>query len=211
MNSILTRRFTRREIVLMMLLVLIALVGIYFYAVHYPIVQRHKEIESERNEVEFNTEVAQTRSVVYKSMKSELEEIFAMPGDELTVMPEYDNIQTLMNYFNVIFSGTDPALNFDEVYMDGKINVRTMRFSFKASSYKQAKKILGQLTSTGYRCMLENVSIVPEQNEGEIENGALKVSGVITFYELASKEQLKQIAAEKQAEEAARAADFDTE
>lgn len=187
MNNLLNRRFSRREIALILLLVVILLVGMYFYFVHYPITQRHAEIEEEREEIALSTEVAEARYAVYQSMKSELAEIFAMPEDKLTVMPEYDNIQTLMNYFHVIFvDGTNEALNYDSVSVNGNIAKRTVRFSFTAVSYEQAKEILGQLAGTGYRCLLENVSLVPAESGGEVETGALRVSGTITFYELAS-------------------------
>ena len=186
MSNVLTRRFTRRELFMMMLLVLVVLVGLYFYMVHYPITQRHEQIETERDEIALSTQVAEIRAGQYRDMKSELDEIFAMPEDELTVMPEYDNIQTLMNYFNVIFAGTGQALNFDEVRFNGNIAVRTMRFSFTASSYRHAKRILGQLTDTGFRCQMESVSIVPAEADGEVESGVLKISGSITFYEFAA-------------------------
>ena len=196
MRNALTRTFTRREVVLMLVLVLIVLVGAYFYAVHYPVTTRLAEIETEREDLELNTTVAETRAAIYRSMKSELEEIFAMPEDEITVMPEYDNIQALMNYFNVIFAGTDPTLNYDEVRMNGNIAARTIRFHFTAPNYAHAKTILGQLTATGYRCLLESVSMSPVEERltdkdgvelgirNEIENSRIQVSGTITFYEL---------------------------
>ena len=186
MNAVLTRSFTRREQAMLLVLVLAILVGLYFYAVHYPIVNRMEEIEQETEEVALATTVAETRYAQYKAMKAELDEIFAMPEDELTVMPEYDNFQTLMNYFNVIFLGTDPSLNFDAVRTSGKIATRTVRFSFTAGDYAQAKRILGQLTGTGFRCLMENVSLTPADNNEEVESGVLKVSGTITFYELAA-------------------------
>lgn len=186
MSNVLTRKLTRREQFLMLLLVLIIIIGLYFYLVHYPIEQRYEEIAAEREEIALQTDVAVVRAGIYQSMKMELDEIFAMPEEEITVMPEYDNIQTLMNYFNVIFVGTDPVLNYDAVRVNGKIATRTIRFTFTATDYNHAKKILGQLTDTGFRCQLESVSIVPAENGGEVETGAQKVSGTITFYELAS-------------------------
>ena len=186
MNAVLNRSFTRREQVLILVLVLAALVGLYFYAVHYPIVNRLEEIETEQEEIALRTEVAEKRASQYRAMKAELEEIFAMPEDQITVMPEYDNFQTLMNYFNVIFLGTDPVLNFDAVRTSGKIATRTVRFSFTAEGYAQAKHILDQLTDTGFRCLLDSVSLVPSESDGEVELSPLRVSGTVTFYELAA-------------------------
>ena len=76
------------------------------------------------------------------------------------------------------------ALSQDTPSVNGNIVTRNIRFSFTAESYDQAKLILGQLTGTGYRCLMHSVSVSPAENGEEIEEGPLKVSGTITFYEL---------------------------
>ena len=182
MNNVLNRRFTSRERWLMLVLALILVCGLYFLVVHYPITQRMEEIEIEMEEIASDTDIANVRYTIYQSMKNELDEIFAMPEDELTVMPEYDNLQTLMVYFNTIFAGTDPSFNFDQVRINGNVATRTIRFSFTASDYYKAKDILHKLTDTGYRCLLDNVSFGTTVDEVEV--GELKISGTITFYEL---------------------------
>lgn len=185
----LKRTFTRREIILMLLLALIALAGLYFYAVHYPIVNRMAQIDAETEDVLFQTDVANVRLGLYNSMKAELEEIFAMPEDQLTVMPAYDNFQTLLRHFNTIFEGHEPVLNFDTVKMNGNIAERTVRFTFSAQNWPEAREILTRLTGTGYRCLLDSLSFTPVEQEnredaGDVQNSPLKVTGSITFYEL---------------------------
>ncbi len=188
MNSFINRSFSRREKLLMLFLVLILLAGLYFYLVHYPITSRLEEIDEETDEVLFQTDIANTRLGLYNDMKSELDEIFAMPEDQITVMPEYDNIQTLMNMFNVIFAGTQQNLSFDEVKInDNNVAERTVRFSFNADSYDHARQILSALTGTGYRCLMNSLSFSPVASQGQeksnVENSGLRVSGDITFYE----------------------------
>lgn len=183
MSDFLNRSFSRREKVLMLVLALVLVAGLYFLLVHYPVSQRMDEIELENEEILFEKDVADSRLAVYNDMKAELDEIFAMPEDEITVMPEFDNIQTLMNIFNDIFQGTGQTLNFDNVTYNGNIASRTMRFSFSAADYAQAKSILERLTGTGFRCLMDSVSFAPTE-DGSVESGALRVSGTITFYEL---------------------------
>lgn len=188
MNSFINRSFSRREKLLLLLLVLILIVGLYFYLVHYPVTSRLEEIDLETDDVLLQTDVANVRLGLYNDMKSELDEIFKMPEDELTVMPEYDNIQTLMNMFNVIFAGTQQSLSFDEVRInDNNVAERTVRFSFTAAGYDDARRVLSALTGTGYRCLMNSLSFSPTNYVGEgtanVENAPLRVSGDITFYE----------------------------
>ncbi len=182
--SHINRNLSRREKVLLLVLVLIGLIGLYFYLVHYPIVNRMSEIENERGEVADQQIVADARSAVYKSMKDELDVIFAMPEDKITVMPNYDNIQVLMQQFNTIFANVSPELSFDTVTVSDGVAVRTMRFSFAASGYEEAKEVITNLTGTGFRCLLSGLTLSP--SDGDVETNELHVSGVITFYENAA-------------------------
>lgn len=182
MSDFMNRSFSRREKLLLLLLVIILLVGLYFYLVHYPITQRLDEIELETDDVLFQQDVANTRLQMYNEMKDELDIVDAMPEDQVTMMPEYDNIQTLMNMFNVIFAGTQQSLSFDNVRInDNNVAERTVRFSFTARDYDHARQVLANLTGTGYRCLLDSLSF--GASGGSVETGELRVTGNITFYE----------------------------
>ncbi len=187
MSGFLNRSFSRREKGLLLLLVVVLLVGLYFKLVHYPIVSRMEEIEAETEETLDAQAVADVRLGIYNDMSAELEEIFAMPAEDITEMPAYDNEATLMGYLNYIFAGTDQNLNISKV-QNGNIWERNVRFSFTARSYAQARGVITDLTHTGYRSLLDSLSFAPsggEEGEG-IETGELTVSGSITFYELAN-------------------------
>ncbi len=181
-QNVMTHRLSNREKVLLLVLVLVLLVGLYFYVVHYPITNRLDEIELERDDLLVSQAVADTRLQTYNDMKAELEEIFAMPEDEITVMPAYSNRETLLLYFDKIFAGTSQVLNFDDERETDGIVERTVRFSFNADSYAKARQVLTDLTvGSGYRCLLDSLTVSPV--EGNIEAGALRISGTITFYE----------------------------
>lgn len=181
-ENVMNHRLSTREKLLLLLMVLILLVGLYFYLVHYPITERMEEISLEREDLLVQQAVADTRLQTYNDMKAELEEIFAMPEDEITVMPEYSNRETLLLYFDQIFAGTNQVLNFDDERVNDNIVERGVRFSFNADSYAQARDILTKLTvASGFRCLLDSLSVSP--SGGDLENGALRISGSITFYE----------------------------
>lgn len=183
MANVMTRRFTLREKVLLGLLIVILLIGLYFFLVHYPIENRLEEIASERDEVEMQIEIAEAREKIYNDMQEELQDIFTQPADEITYMPKYDNIQVLMSKFNEIFLDLEPRMTFSSVIIENGIVTRPISFSFQAPSYEKAKEVLIELTGTGFRCLLSNITVSP--SSGSIFSDSLTVSGTITFYELA--------------------------
>lgn len=178
----LMHRFTKREKVIIVILAIALVVGFYFMVIHYPVKTRLEEIELEKQQVDDETTVALAVAAQYKNMKTELEEIFALPEDEITVMPEYDNKQTLIHYFNSVFADTAPDLRFSGVKTKGSIASRTIGFNFTSPDYASAKDILRKLTGTGFRCLMQSVSLSPA--EGSVEDDELRISGNIIFYEL---------------------------
>ncbi len=202
----LMRSFNRREKIMLLVLVLVALVGLYVLAVHNPIKKELADLETEREEMELQRDVAQAIALRYNSMKSELEEIFAMPQDQITVMPLYDNAEALMVQLNHILGDLEYNLTFSEVTFQEKVATRAVQFTFTAPSYEAARDIIQRLTHTGNRSLMNALTITPAENtsrgdgnsniylrsndrettaSGGILAGPLQVSGTITFYESA--------------------------
>lgn len=175
--------FTKREKIIIFIAAVALVIGFYFLVIHYPCKTRLAEIEQEKLQVEDDTSIASIMFQSYSGMKKELDEIFAMPADEITYMPEYDNVVTLMS----MLDGIIPLAQYNisqSVSVDGTIASRSISFNFAASDYEAAKVVLDRLQSTGYRCLMQNLTIAP--SDGSVTGRDVKVSGSIVFYELVS-------------------------
>lgn len=206
----LMRSFSRREKALLLVLVLVMLVGLYVLAVHNPVKASLADLALEKEEQELQLQVAQIKLGQYNNMKAELEEIFAMPKDQLTVMPPYDNAEALMVQLNHILGALEYDLNFSEVEFDENVATRAVQFTFDAPSYEEARSIIQRLTHTGNRSLMNTLTIAPKEGDGGFSNinlrarqtqvvqnrgiltGPQTVSGTITFYELAPQSAEKQ-------------------
>lgn len=177
----LMHNFSKREKVILFIAAIALVVGFYFLVIHYPCKTRLAEIEEEKVTVEDETMLANIMLDSYNGMKNELDEIFSMPEDEITYMPEYDNIVTLMSILDGIIPRSEYTLS-QSVGIEGTIAARTMNFNFTAANYEQAKEILSQLQGTGYRCLMQNLTIAP--SDGSVTGSDVKVSVGIVFYEL---------------------------
>lgn len=200
----LMRSFTKREKFLLLVLVLVMLAGLYVLAVHNPVKASLTRLAQEKEDAELRLQVAQIKAKQYNEMKAELEEIFAMPKDQLTVMPPYDNTKALMVQFNHIFGELEYDLAFSPATFNDNVATRAVQFTFDAPSYEEARIIIERLNRTGNRSLMNTLSIAPAAPKGEnnrggninlrtdrvtqqrnIREGVQTVSGTITFYELA--------------------------
>lgn len=206
----LMRSFSRREKVMLVILALVLMVGLYVLLVQRPVEAKLDALALEKEDLELREQVAEIRLGQYSKMKKELDEIFAMPKDQLTVMPPYDNIETLMVQFDSIFLGLEPKLSFPPIKTEEGVATRPIQFEFEAPSYDQARAILTRLTRTGYRSLLDGLAIKPAEAirtgrlggeilaGGSIQQGPVLVQGTISFYEL-DPEATETTAAEEEA------------
>ena len=178
----LMHNFTKREKIVLLVLVVFLLIGFYFLVIPYPVTTRLEEIEAEKLMVEDQTNLAITKGQVYVKMKNELNEIFALPFEKITVMPAYDNHTQLLYNYQSIFRDLSPNLTFGNVSIDGGIATRTVSFTVTVKDYAEAKDFITKLTGTGFRCLLQNITVSP--SDGNIEADQLTLSGNIIFYEL---------------------------
>lgn len=197
-RNFLKRRFTTREIILMLVLLAILFVGLYFWLVYYPINDKIAEVEKERDDLQLQLAVLHAREEQYDKWSKELEEIYKIPESDRTYMPEYNNVRALADEFGKIFQGLEPSISYPSAILneDETVYIRTVQFSFKiegvdsphfATDYKKARDVLDQLTHLEYRNLLTSLNISPSDRNGEgnIYTDSLTISCTMIFYELA--------------------------
>ncbi len=194
-KNYLKRHFTTREIVFLVILLVVLLIGLYFGLVFYPIQARVADLNAQREQLEFNMDVANARKAEYDNMKKELERI-AASGDT-TIMPLYKNNEqqeVLHACFQAIVGGLQERANisFATPSENDGVYSRNVSFSFRVTEadtepgqtvYEKTRSILTALLTTGYRCLMTSLTFTP--SGGDLLNGDVGVSTTIVFYELA--------------------------
>ena len=185
-NKYLSRKFTLRELILLAVLLVILLIGLYFWLVFYPIQDRQTQLEEDRAELALQIQVAEQREANYDRMSKELEDILKLPENERTFMPKYQNDEALYAQFDVIFAGiTNRTITNtgNTLLEDDGIYSRTFTFNFRCDSFDQAKEILIALTHTPYRSLMNGLTISP--SNGSVADDSVTVNTTVIFYELA--------------------------
>ncbi len=194
MSQFIKHRFSRREKALALVLIVALLVGLYFFAVHFPVTRGISQAEQDTEEVDARLTEAQAKMAEYTQMQQELEEILAQPADQITIMPPYNNIETLMQRLDVIFAGTNAQFSFGQAQITEGVAARSISFQCTAASYQEARRLLRDLTGMGYRCLINSFSFNPE-SDTSLYSGPLDVSASVTFYEYAGEPEEESVEA----------------
>lgn len=186
----LSKQFTRREKVLLIILALLLLFAVYFLAVHRPVTEALDRIQAESETVSADLMVLEAKQQRMEQMQKELDEILAQPN--VAEIPTYDNLQQVMNFLNtVLHSANEYSLSFQSLQQqeDNSILRRAMQMTFVTLSYKEARDMISQLQNCPYRCQLSDFSIAPvsaggqSQEAASLLDGPVQVSVTVTFYE----------------------------
>lgn len=172
------RKMTTREWILLGVLVVLALVSGYVMLFYMPTTAARDnalaEAESYRNQLA----AAQVRLAEKQRMERELNEIAQNPSS--VGLPDYDNIQPLMEELSAILSAAQSySLSFATPDTSESIVTREVSVSFTCDSYIAAKGVLQRLHDSQYRCMLNNINI----SRGETAYDPATVSAGIVFFE----------------------------
>ena len=187
----LSKQFTRREKVLLIILALLLLFAVYFLAVHRPVTEALDRIQAESETVSADLMVLEAKQQRMEQMQKELDEILAQPN--VAEIPTYDNLQQVMNFLNtVLHSANEYSLSFQSLQQqeDNSILRRAMQMTFVTLSYKEARDMISQLQNCPYRCQLSDFSIAPATADGQsrdtvaaLLDGPVQVSLTVTFFE----------------------------
>lgn len=175
-------RLTLREYILVSIL-LILLLGVCYYMFYYtPLQNDLQSIRTETSEIQSEIEVATAQYASMSKMQAELDEIFSNGKDKVTEIAPYDNAKVVMSELNGILSQSlNYKLSFADpiIEADGTVR-RTVGMSFSCNGYDSAKRIINNLCSSRWRCLMKNISVNGDKN---IVDNQVTCNATIVFFE----------------------------
>lgn len=190
--NVMNRKFTLREIILLIVLIAVIFIGIYFLLIYYPVQNEIDDIQQKKEQLLKDSEEADRNLIIYNSMYNALEEIEKIPDDERTKMYKdtVEETEFIQKELSKIFDVALPSKRFGEsVTNDNIVQWRiqitglTIPTSDPETAYLKFKKMLIALKNLGRRMLINDFSLTP--GDGNIETDEIKASITITFYELA--------------------------
>lgn len=181
------RPLSKRELVLLAVLVVVALFAGYFQLFLAPVESRKAQaqerlVQAQDAEVEEAAKLQQMQK-----MQAKLEKLKNSQEYLSTGIPNYDNIDNVIVQLDAILSAAgEYHLTFSNVTYGDDMVLRPIQMSFTASNYAAAKQILANLYGCPYRCSLSKITVATDSDnaaQGSIAKRKVTVTLTATFYE----------------------------
>ena len=101
----LSKQFTRREKILLVILALLLLAAVYFWVVHLPVTETLADVQAQKEDISANLMVLEAQQQRMEKMQAELDEILSQPN--VAEIPKYDNLQRVMDFLNTVLRFAD--------------------------------------------------------------------------------------------------------
>lgn len=177
----LSREFTTKEKLLLLLLCLI-LVGLAYYQfVDQPVREALRNAQSEQDSLNMELKTVEAKLAVMRRMRDEMEDITA--GGSVSKMESYNNSKAEIALLNDILHDTPQyTITFANVTRDGDQIRRNFTLQFTVDSYEKVESIIQQLSGSPYRCLVGDLKISGARN-ASLRDGIVTVNTTATFFE----------------------------
>lgn len=155
---------TIREKVMLVILGLLCLALVYYYAFYIPTQEEIQQLEEEYLTIDDTLIAVEAKSARLEKMKADLEMLKGSDTDDTKALPAYDNRQNLMSQLSIILAKSDNYnISFGEVSGDGTTVRRNIRLDYTCGSYQAAKALLLEIYNGEYPCAFDSLYL---SNEG---------------------------------------------
>ena len=152
-----SREFTTKEKVLLVLLVVIILALAYYRFLHIPCKEAIEAAHAQRDAYQQDLTAALAKENQLLDMKKELDSLGEL--GMASRMESYNNSKAeLTKLNNILEDANSYSIDFQNVRKNGDQIRRDFTLSFQTDTFEDAKKIISELTDCEYRCRLGNMS-----------------------------------------------------
>lgn len=182
--KVLSRDFTRKEKVLIALLLLILTAMAYYQFLDQPVREGIANAQAEQASLQVELDAVNEKIRTLEKMRRELEQMTA--SDTMSLMPSYNNLKAELALLNDILKDTlQFSITFSDVTRKGDQIRRNFTMQFSTRNYAEMEWVLEQLTNSPYRCLIGDLRcawVTNRYNWVEYER-VINVTATATFYE----------------------------
>lgn len=181
---VLSRDFTTREKIILVILVLFLIGFGYYQFIDKPVREGLARAESESAALQTEIAAVNTKIATLQRMQDEIDSINAEGRN--SYMASYNNSKAELKLLNDVLSqATQYSISFSNVTRSGDQIRRDFSLQFTAPDYQAMWNIINDLTGVEYRCLIGNLScsLNKIRYRDRTEYGALSVSVTATFFE----------------------------
>lgn len=179
--KVLSRDFSLKEKLLLLLLSLV-LVGLAYYQfVDQPVRSKVESAHAEASSLSAELKTVDAKLERMHRMRDELDDVTA--GGSASEMGSYNNSKEEYTLLNDILGDTlKYSITFANVTRDGDQIRRNFTFQFTTDDYEAMERMIGELEENHYRCLIGDLRCTASR-DGDVTEGNITVNGTATFYE----------------------------
>ncbi len=183
-NKVITRSFSTREKILLLIMVILAIAALYYFGLVKNVIDAQAENTAKLDEIEIQTQAQTALAARYTSMQQRLDALG--PDKNLPVVAVYDNLENeLMDLYAILENTTDSALDFKKPTLSDKTVRREIKISFITANYDSAFAVVSALQDGKYRSLVNDITMNGKlYANGEVES--VSTSLTVTFFETTS-------------------------
>ncbi len=186
----LSRKFTTREKVLLLILILILVGELYYLLVHRKVENDLLEAQTRFEQAKVTYEIENAKTVKKNGMLKAIQE--AQKDEDVHPLPDYDNSTNVVAYLNGVMASADEYnLVFNTVNYSNYVAMRPINMSFTCQGYQAVRNIVTQLENGPYYCEVTGLSMAAGNGAVDLTGGYVSVQMTAVFYEYVGTEQLE--------------------
>ncbi len=181
--SVLSRDFSTREKVILLILLLFLVGFAYYQFVDKPVRESLAAAEAETEKLQTELTSVRSRIATLQRMRDEIDDVTS--GGLNSYMPSYNNSREELRLLNDILSDTTQyTITFTGLTRSGDQIRRNFTLQFTASDYDVMKTVIAELTGSEMRCLIGDLrcSLVTNRYR-DWADGVISVNCSAVFYE----------------------------
>ena len=182
--KVLSRDFTNKEKMLLLVFAMLILGLLYYYLVDQPVRKEIARCETEKVQLQKVLTQVEDKLHTLESMKEELENIEA--SGDVSEMKSYNASKEEIRILNDALSHTSKySITFSSVTRDGDQIRRNFSLEFTAVDYETMALILSDLAESPLRCRIANIQCSRRSRYAlyNYDDAVYNIKATATFYE----------------------------
>ncbi len=180
----LSRKFTTREKILLLILSVILLAELYFLLVHQRVEREFAEAQARTETATIAYDIERVKAERKQEMQRKIQE--AQRDANARPLPDYDNSTNVVAYLNGVMAATEEYnLVFNAVDFSSYAAMRPINMNFSCLGYAAVRDIVAQLENGPYYCEVTRLSMSVASETGDMTGNLVSVQMTAVFYEYA--------------------------
>ncbi len=182
-TNILTRDFSPREKVLLLVLGIIIIGALYYLLIFQPVNDGIATAKANADNLEIQVMKMDSQVAQIKNMQKSINSLDGN-GHIMSIMPSYNAGKQELDFLNTTLAASeDYYVGFTQITRQGDQIRREFALKFTVDEYSDAEDIINNLEHSELRCLISDFEINTVEQKSTLDKSEVEVSCTATFYE----------------------------